>query len=57
MKKTEVKYPGKHRKVPFFPGNWIAGFRGFKLMEIKSNLFSRMFQMMYLYSSVLQNCN
>ena len=22
-------------------GNWIAGFRGFKLMEINSNLFSR----------------
>ena len=27
--------PGKHRKVPFFLGNErIAGFRGFKLMEI-----------------------
>ena len=27
-------FPGKHRKVPCFLGNWIAGFRGFKLMEI-----------------------
>ena len=26
--------PGKPRKVPFFCGNWIAGFRGFQLMEM-----------------------
>ena len=23
------KLPGKHRKTPFFLGNWIAGFSGF----------------------------
>ena len=27
MEKPHI--PGKRRKVPFFIGNWIAGFRGF----------------------------
>ena len=41
MTKTNSKcpthdLPGKHRKVKyhFFKGNWIAVFRGFKLMEL-----------------------
>ena len=35
--------PGKHGKVTIFLGNWIAGFKGFKLMEIneQQRLFSR----------------
>ena len=35
----KLAIPGKPRKVQFFLGNWIAGFRGFKLMEINSNFF------------------
>ena len=35
----EKAHPGKCRKVPFLLGNWIAGFRGFKWMEINSNCF------------------
>ena len=27
-----IHIPGKHRKVQFFLGNWIAGFKGPKLM-------------------------
>ena len=34
--------PLKHRKVPFFWGTWIAGFGGFKLMEI--NIPTAVFQ-------------
>ena len=33
-KVNHFKEPGKPRKVPFFLSNWMAGFRGFKLMEI-----------------------
>ena len=28
--------PGKPRKVQFLLGTWIAGFRGFQLMEMSS---------------------
>ena len=44
----EKKHPGKPRKVPFLLGNWIAGFRGFKWMEINSNCFSRIGHLYFL---------
>ena len=44
----EKTHPGKCRKVPFLLGNWIAGFRGFKWMEINSNCFSRIGHLCFL---------
>ena len=35
--KTKKIIPGKPRKVPFFLGNWIAGFRGKVEGQIDSN--------------------
>ena len=49
--------PGKHRNVPFFLGNWIAGFGGFKLMEI--NFATAVFQVrsFHLFANHLQIAN
>ena len=35
-----TNFPAKHRNIPFFEGNWIAGFR-VRLMDINSNFFAR----------------
>ena len=43
------KVPGKH-SVPIFLSNWIAGFRGFKLMEI--NIATSVFQVVHIVGRV-----
>ena len=44
--------PGKHRKViTLFLGNWIAGFGGFKLMGINSNLVFQVFFVLLMFGS------